>query len=200
MLFQYAHLLKGSIRLVRFHPDTTPSSISLTLEHESRYSDRNVHYTALAYEPQEPGGEMSEVLLQGRSRRVPRTLWQALSALVEHHDTGGRFWIDYVCVNQNNEAEKMDHQARLSSIHASADQVLLWLGYENAVTGARQDNEARGSGEHPSGNEMAVSSTKPLAISDTTLERLQLQQARKIVLIQGNALTEVRKGDPHSAL
>ncbi|CZT18583.1 uncharacterized protein RCC_04427 [Ramularia collo-cygni] len=197
MIFQYAHLLKGSIRLARFHPDSTPARISLTLEHEQRYADRNVHFTALAYEPQASDAEMSEILLQGRTRRVPQRLWQALSALVDHHDTSGRFWIDYVCINQNNEAEKHDHKSRLADIHASADEVLLWLGVDHDVAGAEPDM-APNCSDVPSYR--SGISTGSQTISPHIIERLQLQQAKKVVLIQGEMLAEVWRNDPHSAL
>lgn len=200
MIFQYAHLLKGSIRLVRFHPDSTPASISLTLEHEAKYQDHNVHFTALAYEAAKSGGEMKDVLLQGRTRRVPRTLWQALSLMVQHHDTSGRFWIDYVCVNQNNEAEKLDHKARLPSIYASADKVLLWLNSGDTVAGAERDVVANGSDSHSSEFKMSLESTKNSNDTRSTVEKMQLQQAQRILLLQGSSLVELRKSDPQSAL
>lgn len=193
MIFQYAHLLKGSIRLVRFHPNSTPASIHLTLEHQERYPEKNVHFTALAYNFQASDGEMQDITLQGRTKLIPRTLWQALSALVEHHDTSGRFWIDYVCVNQRDEVEIKTHKSLLPSIYASADEVLLWLGSADTLAGAER-------GEVANATDTAFSAPKVSAISQSTVERLQLQHAHKLTLFSGKTLTPARQAEVQSAL
>lgn len=185
MIFQYASLLGGSIRLVRFHPTSTPLNIHLILEHQERYFENNVHYKALTYESHDETGEMKEITLQGRTKLIPRTLWRALSALLlllvdEHHDTSGRFWVDYVCVNQRDDAERLVHQRRISEIYASADEVLLWLG------SGRFDAE--------------VKSWRDSNAFQSIVERLQLQRAKKVTLLTEKSILESEQTDPHSAL
>lgn len=199
MIFQYAQLPKGSIRLVRFHPNSTPASIHLTLEHQERYVDKNVHYTALAYETKERNSDMKDITLQGRTKMIPQPLWQALSALVAHHDTSRRFWIEYVCVNQGDDAEKLAHKTSLSRIYASADEVLLWVDSGDTIAEAEREKASSPNSLLPEA-ESALKSLKESNGFRSTLERLQLQHARKVTLFSGPSLIEARTADVNSTL
>lgn len=192
MIFQYAHLLKNSLRLVRFHPNSTPSSIHLILEHQDRYFDKDVHYNALAYVPQGSAVEFKDITLQGRTKLVPSNLWYALSALVESHDISGRFWVEYVCVNQRDEAEKARHRRDLEGIYRAADEVLVWMGFKGAEVG----DVASPSSELGT----LLRSPRDSSAFQHALEHLHLQQAKEVTLFSGKPLLDARQSDPHSAL
>lgn len=129
MLFQYTHLARGAIRIVRFHPRSTPSDIHLTLEHLESYADGAKQYIVLSYCPSQQ--ESKSVTLHGRTRMVPAPVWGILSALVTHHDTAAGYWVDAICVNQRDENEKQAQEAEMARLYASAEKVLAWCGAED---------------------------------------------------------------------
>lgn len=138
MLFQYAQIAKDTIRLLRFHPRSTPTDLHLTLEHQARYFEEGAHYTVISYVPE--GSESKSVVLNGRTRLVPATVHEALSCIFEHHQTSSRrYWVDALCINQRDEAERREQSRQIARIHSSADEILAWLGPADELTGAAFD-------------------------------------------------------------
>ncbi|KXS98607.1 hypothetical protein AC578_4323 [Pseudocercospora eumusae] len=133
MLFQYTYLARGAIRLVRFHPRSTPSDIHLTLEHQENYVDGEPPYTVLSYNHSEE--ESKSLTLHGRTRMVPAPVWDALSAIQVHGDAQDRYWVDAICVNQRDENEKQEQTAQMEHIYSSAHKVLAWCGEEDGHMG-----------------------------------------------------------------
>lgn len=43
----------------------------------------------------------------------------------------GALWVDAVCVNQNDDAEKQRQVSMMSEIYSSAEEVITWLGNES---------------------------------------------------------------------
>ena len=103
-------------------------------------SDTRVKYVALSY----CWGDLedtAEILLhkpsstdssgerQGKTSvpfRVTRNLYIALQALRE--GTGKHFWIDALCINQQDPREKTHQVHLMGKIYSSAESVLVWLG------------------------------------------------------------------------
>ncbi|EME79146.1 uncharacterized protein MYCFIDRAFT_79731 [Pseudocercospora fijiensis CIRAD86] len=131
MLFQYTYLTRSAIRLVRFHPLSTPSDIHLTLEHQENFSSSEAQYTVLSCPHSD--GESKSLTLHGRTRMVPAPVWDALSAIQKHGDTQDqdRYWVNAVCVNPRDEDEKQYHVSQMEQIYASAQKVLAWSGQED---------------------------------------------------------------------
>ena len=125
MLFQYTHIDAQSIRLVRFHRNTTSSDVHLVLEQQNRYWEDAVHYISLACISKDD--EKDSVTLNGRSRLVPLAVKQALKHLFEHDARAGRYWVSSVCINHGNEAEKEQQYSQKSRIYSSADKLIIWL-------------------------------------------------------------------------
>jgi hypothetical protein len=87
------------------------------------------------------------ILCQGQTLFVTRNLKEALWQLRESHDIFEGpacarsehnktlyFWIDAVCINQNDNDEK-SHQVKLMwEIYSSADFVITWLGNQDELT------------------------------------------------------------------
>lgn len=173
MLFQYAQLAQDSIRLVEFHPSSTPSDIHLTLSHQSRYFDESSHYIAIWYPSEGPDMERKTITLNGRTRTVPSTAWDALSAISEHRDRGHKYWIDAVCINQVDEAEKRMHSQQMDRIYSSAEEVYVWLGPSNEslrrAFAAVKENEPN-SEEDPAVRDLANRKDARQAISEVNPE------------------------------
>ncbi|KAK4493825.1 hypothetical protein PRZ48_015010 [Zasmidium cellare] len=128
MLFQYAQLARDSIRLIKIDPSSSAVDIHLTLSHQNRYFEKPARYTAIWYPAATPDAERKPVTLNGRTRTLPLEAWNVLSAICEHHDRDDSYWIDAVCINQQDEAEKRFHLQQLENIFSSANKVILWLG------------------------------------------------------------------------
>jgi hypothetical protein len=73
-----------------------------------------------------------EIILDGKRTKVPKNLEAALQALLllPEAKSGMKFWADFLCIRQNDTAEK-NHQVRLMrKIYASAMSVVAWIGSE----------------------------------------------------------------------
>ncbi|KJX95866.1 hypothetical protein TI39_contig954g00008 [Zymoseptoria brevis] len=189
MLFQYANLAAGSLRLVRFHRSSISSNIHLVLEHQDRYYDEDVHFSVLAYDGSNTS-DLKSITLQGRTKLVPRSLWEALNGMFDFHDTMGRFWIDYVSINMKDDEEKRLHQAQLPRIYASADRVLAWVDstdgtFEKAF--ADVSTQAVGTEARKAALEVLRSEESVKAVLDTPAMR----SAKKIVLVCGKSACDI---------
>jgi heterokaryon incompatibility protein (HET) len=60
-------------------------------------------------------------------------LYSALLHL-QYSDIAPAIWIDSVCINQNDDAEKSDQVQRLSDIYTRASRVIVWLGERTATS------------------------------------------------------------------
>lgn len=181
MLFQYAQLARDAIRLVQIHPSSSPADIHLTLSHQSRYFERPVKYTAIWYSHTASGDIRKTLTLNGRTRSVPLEAWNALSAICQYHNRENQYWIDAVCVNQQDDHEKRAHLQQSERIFSSADKVLLWLGMgDEAIAETFSAVE-----EHAASDSEQVAAAQSLAESATFVEilrRPELQQESAMVL------------------
>jgi hypothetical protein len=70
--------------------------------------------------------------LNGRSLEVPKNAIRALSDLRDN-DLPKRLWIDAVCINQNDKAERASQILLMSDIYSFANLTYVWLGNEDTV-------------------------------------------------------------------
>lgn len=138
MIFQYAQLGTDTIRLIRFHPRSTTSDLHVTLAHQAGYSAQDVHYSILSHEPISGPSEEQQraITLNGRTRMLDANAWCALHAVWKDHQDhrqqeDQQFWLEALCVNHNDVFEVEAQRRQLSSIYASADQVLLWMKFDD---------------------------------------------------------------------
>jgi len=77
------------------------------------------------------------IILNGRKFSVTENLEIALRALSRsgHHGGTYRLWIDALCIDQSNEAERAEEVARMRDIYSGAYGVIAWLGEEGEYSG-----------------------------------------------------------------
>ena len=91
-----------------------------------RLHDR-LDYVALSYVWGEKSSDDPTLLLNGHPLQIRASLWQALKELVTRVNTV-RFWIDQVCIDQENKTEKGQQVRLMSRIYGRAQRVIGWLG------------------------------------------------------------------------
>lgn len=62
---------------------------------------------------------------------IQENLARALSSLTSQ-GVKGPFWIDAICIDQNNPAERSSQVVLMGDIYAGANEVIVWLGPESA--------------------------------------------------------------------
>jgi len=112
----------ANIRLLKLRFDNTSSSIKCEVISSSL--NCKAHYTAVSYLW---GGASAGD--KGRAVPVRHNLWRLLHQLTEEHYEGF-LWIDALCIQQTNIAERNHQVAIMGQIYASANEVLVWLTME----------------------------------------------------------------------
>ncbi|RAQ44938.1 hypothetical protein AFGD_008315 [Aspergillus flavus] len=150
--FEYEPIdLEGpSFRLLLLHSGTAPDEIECTLLQAWFDGDSACPYDALSYTWGDT--EKSDYIkIDGRRLDVTTNLYLALQDM-RFPNTYRVLWVDAVCINQNNEAERGHQVQQMGCIYSRAEQVIIWLGqgrYEtNAVMDSLKQLEEE-SREHP---------------------------------------------------
>ena len=94
-------------------------TLQMSLEHAPRY-------LALSYAWGR--AERNRVIIVNNLKfRIPKNLYEALFAL-RPSLSPFLLWVDYICINQEDEAEKAWQVCMMCDIYAQADRVLAWMG------------------------------------------------------------------------
>ncbi|KAK8040931.1 hypothetical protein PG994_013938 [Apiospora phragmitis] len=112
------------IRIVSLLPGEYGDPIECVLEHID--TDTTKDYEALSY----CWGEASitkPILLDNKPYPVTTNLFDGLQRL-RQSDGPRRLWIDSLCINQSDLAERSLEVQRMKMIYENASQVLIWLG------------------------------------------------------------------------
>ncbi|RWA03322.1 hypothetical protein EKO27_g11783 [Xylaria grammica] len=67
------------------------------------------------------------IIVNNLKLRIPKNLYEALFAL-RPSLSPFLLWVDYICINQEDEAEKAWQVGMMRDIYARADRVLAWMG------------------------------------------------------------------------
>lgn len=127
----YKPLPERNIRLLKFaNKDTDDDSIICTL-HSALLEDAGT-YHALSY-VWGPPDDTKTVIVNGETTAVTQNLWSALFSLRHDHPTLP-IWIDQLCINQADAAERSVQVAMMGMIYSSAARVLAWLGEATSCT------------------------------------------------------------------
>ncbi|KAE9366576.1 HET-domain-containing protein [Stipitochalara longipes BDJ] len=130
LIYSTAHLdLKSKdIRLVEVLPDNEATVISCRFHAQTL--QKPSPYTALSYAWGD-SRNMKEILLDGEAFRVRDNLWQFLHQM-RVQGRRDRFWIDAICIDQENVKERNHQVALMKDIYTKAIQVVVWLGPTSA--------------------------------------------------------------------
>ncbi|KAF2671670.1 HET-domain-containing protein [Microthyrium microscopicum] len=111
------------IRFLRVLPNLIDGNLQCELKHgeiEAR------QYTALSY-TWGPQTDDRNILVNGKQLLIRRNLWDFLH-IARHHYEEQYFWIDAVCIDQNNSLERNQQVSMMASIYQQAASTLIWLG------------------------------------------------------------------------
>lgn len=124
--YPYAELSipRNEIRLLRLQPGKFDDEIQCTLRHISL--DECSEYTALSYTWGNPVNS-KPVLIDGFNFNVTLNLYNALQHFRDQNELR-TFWIDALCINQNDLSERSRQVFRMRDIYSKADRVEVWLG------------------------------------------------------------------------
>ncbi|GIZ48597.1 hypothetical protein CKM354_001165000 [Cercospora kikuchii] len=126
--FEYTPFASSSqaFRLLRFAPGSSSTSpISLLMGKWSQ--NKAPSYAALSYTwgPPEP---RSNILVNGRRMKVREHCLLALRQLRSMLQPSAWFWIDAICINQEDVDEKSSQVQFMGEIYKNADEVLVSVG------------------------------------------------------------------------
>ncbi|KAF2254492.1 hypothetical protein BU26DRAFT_417709, partial [Trematosphaeria pertusa] len=136
-LYRYKPLTPTTqeIRLLTLLPGEWASPIECNVKHVDL--DDGPEYEALSY----TWGDLNDkvdIRVEGATFSVTRNLEVALRYL--RHETQERvLWIDAVCINQVDSAEKSTQIQAMYRIFSSADRVLAWTGKESNDSNTAMD-------------------------------------------------------------
>ena len=120
----YQPLQHREIRVVTLAPGKWNERLECTLETVSL--DHNPSYETLSY----VWGDSSvqkPILLQKRPFQVTQSLESALRHL-RHQESERTMWIDALCINQNDDAEKTVQVKQMQFIYARTSHLVVWIG------------------------------------------------------------------------
>lgn len=123
--FKYRPLdVEDGIRLVTLFPASFHEPIACTLFHTELSS--NPSYEALSYTWGNHQNLVS-IMVSGKSFGITHNLATALRYL-RRKEREVTFWIDAICINQENTDERTQQVALMTNIYQRARQVQIWLG------------------------------------------------------------------------
>jgi hypothetical protein len=78
------------------------------------------------------GGNVKKIKMNGMDKDVSKNLEAALRALRDLKETrlGMCYWVDSLCINQEDEEERNEQVKRMKEIYGRARAVIVWLGQE----------------------------------------------------------------------
>jgi hypothetical protein len=129
-----------SIRLLRLKPGKPGDPIKCKLFRTTVIS--SPPYEALSYTWGDPASR-STVCVNGIEVSVTRNLCKALRTL-RYENRARVLWVDALCINQHDTAERSSQVQEMGNIYSFADGVLVWLDclseYQDAIMGAIRDS------------------------------------------------------------
>ena len=133
-LYRYSPIDKGAseIRLMTLLPDAFGAKIRMTIKNKRLSKSIEPVYEALSY-TWGSAINLDYVYVQKnegeKALAITQNLAEALRYL-RYEDRPRVLWIDAICVDQNNTAERGHQVLRMADIYRQASRVIIWLGPE----------------------------------------------------------------------
>lgn len=128
--FKYSPLKQDEFRLIRILPESTPSDIRCTLQHQCLDPEGTVERVALSYCWGDPT-PVATITLNDRSFGVARNLLEWLEAQCGREQPR-LYWVDAICINQSDIPERNAQVQQMWRVYSEANYVLSWLGSADA--------------------------------------------------------------------
>jgi len=102
-------------------------------------------------------GETKTIHINGVPKNVPHNLEEALRALQNLEETpcGMCYWVDSLCIDQENIEERNEQVKRMKEIYGRARAVIVWLGSEEEMDRIAVQKMHRGLCEQPHSEQLA---------------------------------------------
>lgn len=125
-----AALKAGELRLVALQPGEQNDALECKIEYSTfKASQEERKYNALSYMWGSPD-ELRELSIDGRTFPVRENLWWALYHL-RVKDKVVVLWIDALCINQEDIAERNYQVGQMDLVYKAAEEVVIWVGRES---------------------------------------------------------------------
>jgi hypothetical protein len=115
------------IRLLRLLPPKDPSNRDETIRcvlSPAQLDDVNTSYTAISYMWGRRDADQV-IELNKASFSVTENLWTCLRKFRNHRDDNN-FWVDAICINQEDSDERSSQVSQMGTIYAKAQEVVIW--------------------------------------------------------------------------
>ncbi|KAI1385841.1 HET-domain-containing protein [Hypoxylon trugodes] len=181
--YKYEPLPKNSIRFIELDPDLKDGKPQLKVLSCAR--DEAPEYISMSYcWGQDP--ESESIFLDDLPFAVRPNLFQLLLHLRYHrreYTEWRYFWIDAICIDQSNTAEKTEQVSRMETTYRNASTIAAWLGVPPA-----ERNQERTGRDHIS--ELSSPSLVDEIFTSVYWSRMWIVQelilAKNIVLLYGH--------------
>ncbi|CVK98791.1 uncharacterized protein FMAN_08437 [Fusarium mangiferae] len=126
---------KGAIRIMTLHRGSGSDVFKCDLRNirlAAKPAVQTPPYEALSYvwgEKEDP----SHIYINGNRFSVTQNLFEALTYL-RHLDSDRILWIDAICINQLDFAEREVQVQQMHQVYGNAKEVIAWIGTSNADT------------------------------------------------------------------
>lgn len=116
-----------TIRLINARRLTTNGNIDIKLKH---FPLNRAHFRAISYVWGEKKLHPQKVVINGGTCQVLESIYPILALICDDpgFNKGEWFWIDYLCINQDDSLERAAQVALMGALYQKAHRTLVWLG------------------------------------------------------------------------
>lgn len=157
----YKDLDRGSIRLLRLLPGEDGQRVCCEIS-EHPLTDV-LSYNAISY-AWGAGPPQHHIMVSGHDFAVRKNIWRFLCQARKSTKMRDRlFWIDALCIDQSNNAERTHQVGLMAEIFSRANRVIVWLGPSYGDSDVAMEKLRKGSSYWSTNNRMATLWAKPYA-------------------------------------
>lgn len=119
-----------TIRLIHARRLAADGDIIIKLKHFPLLEGQCPRFTAISYVWGEKKLHPHKVVINGRTCRVLESIFPILTLICDGLGVKKDvlFWIDYLCINQDDAAERAAQVALMGTLYQRAFKTLVWLG------------------------------------------------------------------------